>query len=344
MTIRDSIAVAAGQTEVMAETAVEAPKTFKPRHPYQVLRSLPRNATPAQQDSAIQATFQPKEVRYSQRPDTLHLPGYGKGKSALQTPPLPKYYRESFFAGDTLFHPERSAGRYGMAGETVPYTVRGDNAMSLILIIGFISMVISASGSKGFILKQLKSIFYVPKNYGSSISETSLELRFQFFMVVLTSLLYSVIFLYYSTRYVSDTFIVDSYYQLTAIFLGMTLAYFIFKGLLYSAVNVTFFGVKKNLQWMKSQLFVTSSEGMLLFPVVLLLSFFSLNVKAAIISALIILFLVKSLTFFKAYAIFFRRKGHFLQNILYFCALEIVPLAAFWGFVAMMSNYLKINF
>lgn len=344
MTIQDSTVVATEQQAVIAEQAAEVPKTFKPRHPYQVLRSLPKNATPAQQDSAIQATFQPKEVRYSQRQDTLHLPGYGKGKSALEITPLPKYYRESFFAGDTLFHPERSAGRYGMAGDTLPYTVRGDNAMSLILLIGFISMMISASGSRGFILKQMKSIFYVPKNYGSSISETSSELRFQFLMVALTSLLYSILFLYYSTRYVSDTFIVDSYYQMTAIFLCMTFGYFIIKGILYSAVNMTFFGKKKNLQWIKVMLFVTSSEGMLLFPVILLLSFFNLNVKVAIICALIILFLVKSLTFFKSYIIFFRRKGSFLQNILYFCALEIVPLAAFGGFVAMMSNYLKINF
>ena len=41
----------------------EAPKYYKPRHPYQVLRTLPKDATPAQQDSAIQATFQPK-VRF----------------------------------------------------------------------------------------------------------------------------------------------------------------------------------------------------------------------------------------------------------------------------------------
>ena len=344
MTIKDSTVVVTEQPEMMAVEAAEAPKTFKPRHPYQVLRNLPKDATPAQQDSAIQAAFQPKEVRYSERPDTLHLPGYGKGKSALEIEPLPKYYKESFFSGDSLFHPEQSAGRYGMAGETVPYTVRGDNAMTLILLIGFISMIISASGSRDFIVKQLKSVLYVPKNYDGSMSETSTELRFQLFMVVLTSLLYAVILLYYSTRYVSDTFIVDSYYQLTGIFLGMTLAYFITKGLLYMIVNWTFFGLKKNLQWIKTMLFITSSEGALLFPVVLLLSFFNMNVKAALISTSIILILVKILTFFKSYIIFFRRKSSFLQNILYFCALELVPLASFGGFVAIMVNYLKINF
>ena len=83
---------------------------------------------------------------------------------------------------------------------------------------------------------------------------------------------------------------------------------------------------------------------MMLFPIVLLLSFFNLNVKSALICTLIVLMLVKSLTFFKSFAIFFRRKGNFLQNILYFCALELVPLASFGGFVAITINYLKINF
>ena len=344
MTIQDSTVVVAGQPEAIGVNAAEQPKYYKPRHPYQVLRTLPKDATPAQQDSAIQATFQPKEVRYSNRPDTLHLPGYGKGKSALEITPLPKYYKESFFANDSLFHPERSAGRYGVAGETVPYTVRGDNAMALILLIGFISMIISASGSRGFIFKQLKSLFYLPKNYDMTMSETSTELRFQFFMVLLTSLLYAVIFLYYSTRYVSDTYIIDSHYQLTGIFLGMTFTYFLIKGLLYLIVNWTFYGWRKNLQWLKTMLFITTSEGMMLFPIVLLLSFFNLNVKSALICTLIVLILVKSLTFFKSFAIFFRRKGNFLQNILYFCALELVPLASFGGFVAITINYLKINF
>ena len=334
MTITDS-------TDVVV---TEQPKHFKPRHPYQVLRTLPNDATPAQQDSAIQAAFQPKEVRYSNRPDTLHLPGYGKGKSALEVTPLPKYYKESFFANDSLFHPERSGGRYGVAGETVPYTVSGDNAMALILLIGFVSMVISASGSRRFIIKQMKSIFYTPKNFDTSMNETSSELRFQLYMVALTSLLYAVIILYYATRYISDTYIIDSHYQLTGIFFCITLGYFILKALIYTIVNQTFFGLRKNLHWLKTLLFIISSEGMLLFPVVLLLSFFNLNVKTALIITSIVLILVKTVTFLKSYVIFFRRKGFFLQNILYFCALEIVPLVSFGGFAAIAINFLKITF
>ncbi len=69
--------------------------------PAQVLSWLPKNATPAQQDSAIQAHFEPGEIHWSQCPDTLHLPGWPVGKSYRDVS-LPQYYKESFFSKDSL--------------------------------------------------------------------------------------------------------------------------------------------------------------------------------------------------------------------------------------------------
>jgi hypothetical protein len=100
--------------------------------PYQVLRMLPRDATPDQQDSAIQAWFQPSQIRYSNRPDTLHLPGHDVPVD-LSVVNIPVYYREAFFAKE-LAAPESHPGRYGVAGDPVPYTVRGDNTMTLLLL------------------------------------------------------------------------------------------------------------------------------------------------------------------------------------------------------------------
>lgn len=57
-----------------------------------------------------------------------------------------------------------------------------------------------------------------------------------------------------------------------------------------------------------------------------------------------VLALFKMLTFYKCYAIFFKRMGVFLQLFLYFCALEAIPLAALWGALMLVGNYLKINY
>ena len=47
---------------------------------------------------------------------------------------------------------------------------------------------------------------------------------------------------------------------------------------------------------------------------------------------------------YKSYAIFFKHGGGIVQNILYFCALELMPLLALVGILQITGNYLKVNF
>ena len=72
--------------------------------------------------------------------------------------------------------------------------------------------------------------------------------------------------------------------------------------------------------------------------------YFSLSIKTVSIYAIFVIILFKLLTFYKTHIIFFRRKGAFLQNILYFCALEIVPLLSLYGALVLTNSYLKINY
>ena len=228
--LQDSITT---EQQLSPEAIIERPA--KPRHPYQVLRMLPKDATPAQQDSAIQATFQPKQIRYSSRPDTLHIPGHGIGKS-IRDVSLPKYYKESFFSKDTLLHPEIAGGRYGVAGDPIPYTVRSDDTISLLLLFSFIIVMVSYAKSKQFFIRQAKSFFYV-NHRESSINETSNEIRFQVFMVVLTCLLWALLQYFYTINYIGSTFVLSSQYHLIAIFFAMNVGYFMLRNILYTWVN-----------------------------------------------------------------------------------------------------------
>jgi hypothetical protein len=95
---------------------------------------------------------------------------------------------------------------------------------------------------------------------------------------------------------------------------------------------------------MRSQLFLTAGEGVLLFPLVLLQVYFDLSLESAAVYFIFVLILNKFLTFYKSWIIFFRQKSVFLQNILYFCALEIAPLLAFGGALVMTIELLIIKF
>lgn len=315
----------------------------RPLTPYQVLRLLPRDATPAQQDSAIQAWFQPGEIHYSQQPDTLHLPGQGVGRN-LKDVNLPQYYRETFFAKDSLLHPEINGGRYGVAGDPVPYTVRADNVITLLLLFCFILAAVAFANSRRLITRQLKDFFYLPRTDDSGVMETSNEVRYQFFFVLQTCLLLSITCFFYVNSTVTTTFALQSPYLLLGIFFGVIIGYLLLKALLYTLVNNLFFESKKNIQWLKALLFITAAEGVILFPAVMLQVYFYMPVQNVVYYLLFTLIFVKILAFYKCWVIFFRQNAFSLQIFLYFCALEVIPLFALWGILVGIVNELKINF
>ena len=232
--------------------------------PKQVLSWLPKNATPAQQDSMVRAHIKPCEIHWSEMPDTLHLPGHQPGKS-FRDVSLPQYYRESFFSKDSLFHPELKGGRLGVAGDPVPYTVAGDDFVTILLLFCFLIACVAFTKSRQFIIRQAKTFFRVPRFGTTVITETSNELRFQLFLGLQTCLLIAIGYFMYSRASISDTFTIDQY-QVIIIYAGYAAAYFLLKALLYSITGWVFFDKKKNEQWMKAYLFLVSCEGVLLFP------------------------------------------------------------------------------
>lgn len=315
------------------------PHTLTPK---EVLSWLPKNATPAQQDSAIQRHIKASPIHWSEEPDTLHMPGHSKGKS-LRDVSLPQYYRESFFSKDSLFHPELSGGRYGVAGDPVPYSIAGDNLITALLLGCFVLAMLSFSKSMQFIIRQAKNFFRVPRANATTITETSGELWVQLFLVVQTCLLFSLIYFFYTRTYIADTFTIEQY-QIIGIYTAVMAAYFLVKVVAYWIAGWVFFDRKKIEQWMKSYLFLISIEGVLLFPLVMLLAYFDISMDNAVIYVGIVVVLGKILSFYKSYIIFFRQNGVFLQNILYFCALEMTPLASLWGVLVLINSFLKVNF
>ena len=275
--------------------------------------------------------------------DTLHLPLPTKGHSLLDVQ-LPQYYRESFFTKDTLFHPELPGGRSGVAGDPIPYNIHNDSVITSILLGFFILMVIAYANTHEFVVRQLKKFFYVPNEGVQDMAETGTELRVQLFMVLLNCVLLSLLYYFYVIHFVSDSFILKSQYLLIAIYMVMMVCYFIAKWLIYKIVNTIFFGSKINRHWLKTYLFISSMEGVVFLPAVLLQTYFDMTEKNVVIYFIIVLIFVKLLTFFKCYVAFFRRNVVKLQIILYFCALEIVPLLAFWGALDFVTNSLKIIF
>ena len=191
------------------------------RHPYQILRTLPKDATPAQQDSAIQAAFQPGEIHYSSRPDTLRLPGEPLGKSVYEVS-IPQYYKETYFTSDSLMHPELNGGRMGIAGDPIPYLVSNDSVMTGVLLAFVILTILVVSRSMRFIVYQFKNFMYPGHSYESiEYKETAGEVNYQFFLCFQTVVLLSLSCYYCLVDSTTETYVVDTYQLLGLFFLSV---------------------------------------------------------------------------------------------------------------------------
>lgn len=340
----DSAAVGAVQAEGEAAMETSAPRQqggwLTPRR---VLSWLPKNATPEQQDSMIQLYFKPAPItHWSTQPDTLHLPGHTPGKS-FRDVSLPQYYKESFFAKDSLYHPELKGGRPGVAGDPVPYTIAGDNFISSLLLACFVITCVSCARSYSFIVRHIKH-FFREQNYGTTVvPETAGELRFQLVLAVQTCVLIALGYFLATSDEGKTTYTIDQNLVI-GIYAGVVAAYFLVKTILYTIVNNVFFSHRKNTQWLTSSLFLVAGEGLLVFPAITLMAYFGLSVSTMAVYALIVGFLVKLLTLYKCYSIFFKGKVAFLQIILYFCTLEIIPMLMLGSVLVVIGQYLQINY
>jgi hypothetical protein len=257
---------------------------------------------------------------------------------------LPECYKEGFFSKDSLFHPELEGGRYGSVGDPVPYSVRGDDVITSLLLVFFVLAVIAYSNIRGFFSRQAKNFFHQPHEGVTSMTETATEARFQVFIVFLTGLMFATLYYFYSLHYNGDSYILSSQYYLILIVWAIFLLYFLVKMGLYTVVNLVFFDGKRNRQWIKSLLFIIALEGLLSVPAVIMGPYFDLSIHKVEIYFAIMLILAKLMTFYKCFIIFFRQNVVGLQIILYLCALEIVPLLALWEILDVTANNLKINF
>ena len=310
--------------------------------PAEVISWLPKTATPWQQDSAIRANIKIPDVDWSQRPNPMCTPTT-KADEKHFTLSKPMYHSKSWVQKDSIYRPEYATYRIGVAGDPVPYTIAGDNFITGLLLLCFIFASVAIAQSGNFLARQFKNIFFQQSSDADGMTETSSELRFQLFLVLQTCLLGAIVFFFYTTSITGEHFMIDNYIVIGA-FTGIFVVYFAAKSLLQALVQWVFFDKKKIGQWAKANLFIISLEGVALFPVVLLLAYFDFPVKSAAIYTVVVVVLVKILSFYKSHVIFFKRDTAFLQSFLYFCALEMMPLGALWGVLVQTVSYLKVIF
>lgn len=232
----------------------------------------------------------------------------------------------------------------GMLADPAPYHIGDDHLVSALLMGGLLLAILGLAFSWRFVAAQVRNFFYLENERTTPVPDTVSELTGQGVLVAFEALLLGIAFYCYAVKGRGTDYWVLSKHTLLGTYLLCIVAYFLFKAVAYQFVNWVFFDVKKIEQWNKSLLFITAMEGVIMTPVVMMMLYGGLPLKISLIILLCVAFFVKMLSFYKCYLIFFRRMGAILQNILYFCALELTPLAVLFGLMEAYNNNLEINF
>lgn len=294
-------------------------------------------------DSTHSADFSPHTNHWPVKVDSVLRPDMGK-KIEVEVKPLPKYYKDSFFAKDSLLHSELQGGRYGIAGDPVPYTVHGDSYLTMVLIVSTLLLMLSVKRSSRFYAFQIKNFFHTVRTDSILERESASEKRYLLLAGLHTSIILALEFFFYSKAMISETYITYSEYTLMGIYLGAVLGMFLVEYLLFSSVNNIFFESRDRQQWVTVKMMTTAWAGILLTPMILLVAYFGLSTENSLYYTLSVIIFIKLLLFYKAFLIFFKKRRAFLQNFLYFCTLELVPPLILWGVLVTVANYLKVNY
>ena len=216
----------------------------------------------------------------------------------------------------------------GFEGIPISYSPRTDDVIALTLLACFFLSSIALARGKKFLTQQVKDFVLHRERTSIFDSSTAADVRYLLVLVVQTCPMLM-------TKV--------SPLLLLGIYVGFCLAYFLLKWLLYMFLGWVFFDKNKTNIWLESYSTLIYYVGFALFPFVLFLVYFDLNLTNLVIIGLIILIFTKILMFYKWVKLFFHQLSAVFLLILYFCALEIIPCLLLYQGMIQVNNVLLIK-
>lgn len=230
--------------------------------------------------------------------------------------------------------------RTGYFGTPVVYEFRNDDYVTSLLLASFFVMAWVIAASWKFLRGQMRDFFYIRERPNLFTEREDTVLRGGTYLVVQTCFLISLLFFTISGDYLPDVFERVSPYIMLGAATLLASVYYALKFGLYSLVNHTFYSPAKCKLWHDTYLTSILITGCGLLPIVLQVVFFDLPSYYAALECVLLLSVIKILLLYKCYRIFFGTWLGSVHIILYFCALEIIPLGFFFAALLISSYHL----
>lgn len=238
----------------------------------------------------------------------------------------------------------QASPKTGMQGEPLPYMLYSDNIINGTVILCFLFLTYALKNCKKYLAQHIKSLF-AHKERASLFDEiVNTNSRYIFTLILVTSISSGIyLFNYFIHTNVLLNKIVPHGIAL-GIYISIILLYIGIKWSMYRFVDWIFFDKEQHETWIQFYFNTTGGISLLLFPAILLIIYSEIGFNEGNYLILIILFLAKILLFYKCFRNFFYHFHGFIHFIVYFCALEIIPLILLWKGLIRLNVFLILIF
>jgi hypothetical protein len=231
-----------------------------------------------------------------------------------------------------------------IVGLPLPYSIRMDDGVAILLLGCFFFSAYMLTHSRQLLVTQLKE-FLLHRDHATLYHNfTRADVHYLLLLVVQTCLLGAIFLFNYFTDTEPASYTLTPPYLILATYTLVVLCFFFLNWLTYSLIGWIFIDKKTTTIWMESYSTLLYYLGFTLFPFVLLQVYFSLSLIATAIFGLFLVVLFNILTLYKWLKLFCKNLASGLLLILYFCALEIIPLLLLYKGMEQLNQYMTTNF
>lgn len=259
--------------------------------------------------------------------DSVFVPGATQ-QAAVQ--PLPKDTMGRIVYRPMNLHEVALPEYAGVNGNPIPSTLRTDDGIVAAIVVCFILTLGIMARSRYYLSRSFKSFVGYSLSAREKADRTNTDTFGVMALVLMAGFSVSLMLI---DRLGHNPTAQQWHWPVSALLAAATGLYallVVVKMALYGFVNSVFFSRSQRSDWTDSYLLTVAMQGLLLFPVALLVVFFDLNTESAVVAFACAFGLTKLLLFCRCYRTFFAADGGLVHLFLYFCTLEIVPALLVW--------------
>ena len=253
---------------------------------------------------------------------------------------FPMADRMGFFSGSQWVNDDSTIHLVGMSGEPVPYRLSNDAIVTATLMLCLFLGAFVVCRSMQALGMQMKNFFRLRDRNEDFSLKSEGEVKDQLFIVLLESIVLGLLCFSFFSRLLSEHFTFLSPYIMLLANMGILLIYFAYKYGLLSLFNWTFFDTNSRQTWLRSYNLVAFGKAIILLLLLMVILHFDLPSLVCIYIVLAVIAIAEMLVLYKTKQIFFSSVLGLIPTILYFCALELLPLFFLWEMLVATNEFL----